>query len=121
MSLKSTLGLDWFDLAIHVGITVMLMVVADNASSGPDNEALVSLVVAASLGLLAWRRARAIRKGVVAGTGEYQSERVAELEQRITDLEAQHGRMLELEERVDFAERLLTQQREREAARLPGA
>jgi len=39
-------------------------------------------------------------------------ERVQELEARVADLEAAQGRMLELEERVDFAERMLSQQRE---------
>ena len=39
-------------------------------------------------------------------------EHVQELEARVADLEAAQGRMLELEERVDFAERMLSQQRE---------
>jgi hypothetical protein len=39
------------------------------------------------------------------------------LRARISDLEAQQQRVAELEERVDFAERLLTQRRE--AERLP--
>lgn len=121
MSLKSTLGLDGFDLLIHVGITSMLMIAVGSASNDPETPVLISLVVAASLGLLAWRRARALRKGVVTGSGEYQLERVAELEQRMADLEVQQGRLLELEERLDFTERLLTQQRERDAARLPGS
>jgi hypothetical protein len=121
VSLKSTLGLDWFDLAIHVGVTITLMIVADSASTGPGNEGVISMVVATSLVVLAWRRARAIRKGVVTGSGEYQAERVVDLEHRVADLEAQQGRMIDLEERLDFTERLLTQQRERDAARLPGA
>lgn len=46
---------------------------------------------------------------------------LAELEQmrrRVTDLEGMQHRVMELEERVDFAERLLAQRRESE--RLPG-
>ena len=39
-------------------------------------------------------------------------ERVQDLEARVADLEAGQSRMLELEERVDFAERMLSQQRE---------
>lgn len=42
---------------------------------------------------------------------------LAELRSRLQELESQQGRVLELEERVDFAERMLAQQRE--AARLP--
>jgi hypothetical protein len=119
VSLKSSLGLDWFDLLIHVGITLMLMVVASTAATGGHATVGLSLVVAGSLGLLAWRRHRAVHRGVVAASGEYQSERMAELEHRVAQLEAEQGRVLELEERLDFTERLLTQQREREAGRLP--
>ena len=42
-----------------------------------------------------------------APSGEY----VVELEQRVAELESAQQRMYELEERVDFAERLLSQQR----------
>ena len=44
-------------------------------------------------------------------TGEMAAERIAEVEARLAELEAHHARMLELEERLDFAERLLTQGR----------
>lgn len=40
-------------------------------------------------------------------TGEMSAERVAELEARVAELEAAHARLVELEDRVDFAERLL--------------
>jgi len=119
VSLKSSLGLDWFDLLIHVGITMMLMVVAATAATGGHEEVGISLVVAGSLGLLAWRRQRAVRRGLTAASGEYQADRMVELEHRVAQLEADQGRGVELEERLDFAERLLTQQREREAGRLP--
>jgi hypothetical protein len=119
VSLKSSLGLDWFDLLVHAGITCMLMVVAASAATGGHQEVGISLVVAGSLGLLAWRRQRAVRRGIVVASGEYKSERVAELEQRVAQLEAEQGRVLELEERLDFAERLLAQHREREVGRLP--
>jgi hypothetical protein len=119
MSLKSSLGLDWFDLLVHFGITVMFMIMAGSAATGGHEEVGISLVVAGSLGLLAWRRQRAVRRGIVAQSGEYQADRVAELEQRVAHLEAEQGRVLELEERLDFTERLLTRQREREPTRLP--
>lgn len=41
---------------------------------------------------------------------------LAELRARVEELEAQQGRVLELEDRLDFAERLLA--RQRDAARL---
>ncbi len=39
-------------------------------------------------------------------------EEIADLRARVQQLEAEHGRVLELEERVDFAERLLAKQRD---------
>lgn len=112
MSLKSTLGLDWFDLTIHVGITMMTMIVVDSASNGPGSEGALAVVVAASLALLAWRRQRALKQMPATTTGEFRLDRIEELESRVAELEATQGRMLELEERLDFAERLLVRQRE---------
>jgi len=48
-------------------------------------------------------------------------EEVARLQHRLEEMEAMHGRMAELEERVDFTERLLTRGQESpEPGRLPG-
>jgi hypothetical protein len=73
-----------------------------------DNEALAFGVVTlvGSLLLLSFRRSRALRRGDPKGitTGEMAAERVAELEDRVA----------ELEERLDFAERLIAQQSERQ-------
>jgi hypothetical protein len=107
--IKKWLGLDLFDLIVHVGVTLALMVVVDTASIGPDSEGVMALVVAGSLIALAYRRHRALRR--MADTPA-DVDRVHELEMRVADLEAGQSRMLELEERVDFAERLLSQQRE---------
>jgi hypothetical protein len=60
--------------------------------------------------------ARAIELG--AGWQPQDDARMAHLEQRIAELEAGQARLVELEERVDFAERLLS--RPDAAARLPG-
>ena len=115
--IKRALGLDWFDLAIHVGITGMVMIMVDSASHGPGSEGAVAAVVAISLGLLAWRRARALQHRPAETTGEVQVQRLALVEDRMAELEQMQARMLELEDRLDFAERLLAQQRE--AVRLP--
>ncbi len=111
MSLKRYLGLDGFDLMIQVGITGMLMVVASSAATGGHDEVPIALIVAASLGLLAWRRNRALKR-MGPETGEVHLDRIQDLESRIAELEMEHGRVLELEERLDFTERMLTQQRE---------
>ena len=64
-----------------------------------------------SLLVLGVRRSIALRtmerRGL--GTGEMAAERIGELEQRMAELEAAQARVAELEERVDFAERMLTQ------------
>jgi hypothetical protein len=51
--------------------------------------------------------ARAIELGAGGGRSPDDEARVAQLEQRIAELEAGQTRLAELEERVDFAERLL--------------
>jgi hypothetical protein len=89
----------------------MFMIVADSAASGSGGDALISIVVASSLAILAWRRARALKR--FGGSPEERHDvRLADLDARLTDLEQVQGRLLELEERVDFAERMLAQKRE---------
>jgi hypothetical protein len=107
------LGLDWFELAVHVGITGMLMIVVDSASHNPGNSGAIAGVVAVSLVVLAWRRKRALeRRGPELNTDPGSPNRLYDLESRVADLEASHSRIMELEERLDFSERLLTQQRD---------
>jgi hypothetical protein len=63
--------------------------------------------------------ARRLEGRSLADDGAIRAE-IDQLRQRLEDVEGLQHRMLELEERVDFAERLLATQR-REAERLPGA
>ena len=53
-----------------------------------------------------------------AGADPVQTDRIEELEHRLAALEQERARVGELEERLDFAERLLAQRRD--AERLPG-
>ncbi len=62
--------------------------------------------------------ARAIELGAGGGRSPEDEVRVAQLEQRVAELEAGQARVAELEERMDFAERLLA--RPDAAVRLPG-
>jgi hypothetical protein len=112
VSLKAAIGLDRFDLLVHLGITALLAVVAASAATGGRDEVPIAIIFAASLGLLAWRRSRFLRSQPPITTGEVQAERVFLLEDRVAELEAQQARLQELEERLDFAERLLAQKRE---------
>ena len=107
--MKRWLGIDAFDLLVQIGFTVALMVAVDSASTGPGGEGAVALVAGVSLLVLAYRRTKAMRRSM---GGPADPERLRELEVRVEDLEASQSRMLELEERVDFAERMLAQQRD---------
>lgn len=113
-------GLDWLDVMIQTGVTFALAVAVSGAAR-ENPEAPIGIVVAASLGILAWRRARAQRQAPALTTGEVEAERIFALEDRVAELEGQLGRMLELEERLDFTERMLTRQRDADPLRLePG-
>ena len=111
------LGLDWFEVVVQAAVTIALGVAVDGFFGGPAADAGIGFVVAGSLGVLAVRRRRALS----AGPNPEADERIAHLEDRVAQLEVDQARMQELDERLDFAERLLAQQRDREPGRLPGA
>lgn len=68
---------------------------------------------AALLSVVAYgvRRAAAL-KGIGAGEMTSGAYRAADLDARLAELEQLHARVAELEERVDFGERLLAEQRQ---------
>ncbi len=103
MSLKSRFGLDGFDLFVHLVVTACIFFAM--AVSGAEEELFG--VVAVSLIVLAIRRRQALRRGIEPAEAD---ARIEFLEQRVAELEAGHERMMELEERLDFAERLLTRE-----------
>lgn len=101
--------LDFGDWALHLAATIGAAVAA--ADTMRNSEPLgIGLVVAVSAVLLAWRRNRARHSALhfpTVASGEVAAERIAQLEQRLGDLEDVVHRLHELEERVEFAERLL--------------
>lgn len=105
------IGVDFVDTLIHVGVTFMVMIIAAEAGPGSE-EVTISLVVAVSLVVFAWRRKIALRNLPVESTGERSAVRLEDLEARMADLEQANVRVAELEERLDFAERLLAQRSE---------
>ncbi len=109
--MKRFLGIDFVDLLIQIGITIPVCVLAASMTQ-PEEEAGVAIVIAASFGVLAWRRARAMKNLAQSSSSSADLDRIAELEQRVAELEYGQSRMIELEERVDFQERLLVRQRE---------
>ena len=114
--IERAFGIDGLDLAIHVGVTVCLMVLGYQATTNGNGP---TMVAALSLLVLGIRRKLGVRRAQTAILGEAEAERLAELEGRLAEVEQMHGRLVELEERLDFAERLLAQSRE--PAHLPGA
>ena len=110
--IKRYVGLDALDLVIHAGVTIALAVAFAGATA-PQEEIGVGLVFASSLLVLAWRRARGLRRMSQLDADPAAEHRLAELEERVAELEAGQGRVLELEERVDFAERMLARERDR--------
>lgn len=115
---KKYVGLDFLDVLIHAGVTIAACVMLASIAV-PDEEVGVALGFGASLIVLAWRRKRALATLREFSTGEVQTERVLELEARVADLEHGQSRVLELEERLDFTERMLAQRRELQPGRPP--
>ena len=106
---RKNLGLDAFDLLVHVSLTIMVLFFIA-MSGGPEE--MFPVITGASLLVLAIRRRIALKSGgATAGltTGEMAAERIAELEDRVAELEAAQQEVAELAERLDFAERLLAQ------------
>ena len=111
-------GLDIVDSAIHLSVTMLVAVMLGEAS---DNEFLAMFAIGAGLVTYAIRRRRALQHLPYAEgeIGEEERARLEDLEMRVQMLEGMEHRVLELEERLEFAERVLA--RERESERLPGA
>lgn len=89
--------------------------------SEPSEVFLITLTLVGSV-FLGWKLIgplmQALARRLAPGTvTDRAATDLAELRARVQELEAQQGRVQELEERLDFTERLLAQHREQ--ARLP--
>lgn len=119
-------GLGVGSILAHVFITFSVaVVVAQEIAQRPA--ITISPGVAAAMGMTAvgvvsallfkWRQHRAA-PGLT--TGQMVAARLAEVERREAEVDAVHARLAELEERLDFSERLLAQgARERDEVRHP--
>jgi hypothetical protein len=116
---RKPLGLDTFDVVIHVFVTICAAIMLAE-SVGRHDDVAVPLVFGTSAIVFAIRRKLALRRQPGLSTGEVEAERLADIEARVADLEQVHYRMAELEERLDFSERLLAQQTRGAEVRLPG-
>ncbi|MEP7324881.1 MAG: hypothetical protein ABI836_02940 [Gemmatimonadota bacterium] len=109
MSVRKWLGMDLVDLVIQVAVTGCLAGWV-SVSRGPDE--VYPMIIGASFLVWGVRRHIALKRMAREELSEGSSDRVADLEDRVRDLESLQNRMLELEERVDFTERLLARQHE---------
>jgi len=83
--------------------------------SGTHDAAVAIMVIAVlcTVGMLLWPLVRALARRLESGGRNAQLEgELDALRERLQHLEQSQARMGELEERVDFAERLLAQNRE---------
>ena len=104
---RKVFGIDAFDVILQSVITGVLIFWITATNSHQDAIIGDSVVSVASLVVLGVRRKLALRRGGREQLSEAEGMRVGELEQRVAELEHELGRMIELEERLDFAERLL--------------
>lgn len=102
-------GLHPVDMAIHALVGGFLVAGVDDALHA---ESVTLLALAGVIVFYAWRRDRAIAKLPSAGGMTSGEVRLAELDAQAEELHEVRTRMAELEERLDFAERMLAQQRE---------
>lgn len=112
---KKFFGVDLFDSVVHVGITMAAMVVIAEQARQPEPVVILGCVSAVVYSV---RRHLALKalKGESEVSGGYVT---GETELRLRELEQLHSRVAELEERVDFAERLLAKNAEVRALEVP--
>ena len=99
------------DMAIHTAVGGFLCAGIDEAF---HTDSLTLVALAGVIALYAWRRQRAIAELPVTGGMTSGEVRLAELDAQGEELHDLRGRVMELEERLDFAERLLAKSRDPE-------
>ncbi len=97
------------DLVIQTAVTLCLVGWV-SVARGPDE--MFPMITGASFLVWGVRRHFGLKRMAREEISEGPGDRVADLEDRVRDLESLQNRMLELEERVDFTERLLARQPE---------
>jgi hypothetical protein len=107
---RDIVGIDVVDFLIQAAVTIAFMGFV-GVTNGP--EGLYPVTFGVSVIVLGIRRRLALKGRNDRGltTGEMHAERIAELEQRMVELESVQARVYELEERLDFTERLLARER----------
>ena len=84
----------------------------------PQVLAIISLAMVAGIAIVLYPLARALARRLEGrGVSQDLLQQVDELRERVRDLESSQHRVAELEERLDFTERLLAQRRDVELPR----
>ena len=112
--MRKWLGISGVDFVIQAAVTICVIGMFVGSPGGPGRDEMVTFgVTGLSVLVLAIRRHLALRRGDLGETtGELGARQLAELDMRVSELEAAQLRVMELEERLDFAERLLTRRPE---------
>lgn len=112
LPIRKWLGIGAVDLLIQATLTICAIGIFVD-QPGTRDEVVVFGMTGLSVLVLAIRRYFAFRRGDLDDMpGEVAARQLAELEMRVSELESAQLRVMELEERVDFAERLLTRRPE---------
>lgn len=109
---KRAFGLDPVDFILHFLIGGL---VVGGLADASQNDVVGMVGSAALFAVYAWRRQRALAALPAGGMGYSSGEvKLAELDAQAEELHELRGRLAELEERLDFTERMLAKSREPE-------
>jgi hypothetical protein len=103
-------GMDWFEVGVHAFVTICLAIALAEIP-GANEDVIIPTVFGASALIFGIRRRVALRR-LPPGeptTGEVEAARLDEVEQRLAEMDLLEARVAELENRVEFSERLLAQ------------
>lgn len=105
-------GLGTAAIVLHVLASVVAAFAAGRLLQEPIPATLAAAAVGVvSVVLFKWRQRRAT---VGLTTGQMVAQRLHEVEEREAAVESVHARLAELEERLDFSERMLARQKDRQ-------
>ena len=112
--IRKWLGISGVDFVIQAVVTICVIGMFVGTPGYPGRDEMVTFgVTGLSVLVLAIRRHLARRRGELGETtADLGARQLNELEMRVCELEAAQLRVMELEERLDFAERLLTRRPE---------
>jgi hypothetical protein len=120
--MRKPTGWDWLGATVGWGMLSIFTGVFLSEGLGAPEEVGVMTCFTMFVGGIAavrvWWLRRPPSEADGLTTGEVQLDRIEELEARVAELESAHPRIAEIEDRLDFSERLLAQHGERHPSEL---